>query len=228
MLKIPYWINVHKLLTRYQGLIFKLFIVAYALGFSLIGLGFYLYNALPEVFALIYEAGHLIGTVALGLFLTTLIPGILGRFKIFPLFSASIVLFRRQIGILMFIVALIHSFYLNTIPAIMTSTLGPEFMETSDVIGSVALMILLPVWLTSNDFSQKSFGRFWKTIQRLTYFALIAIFVHVALHSFKLGLIALIVFIFEAASWIKVWFFDKKSGIVGETAGEVDQNIVFQ
>lgn len=211
MIKIPYWIKVHTLLVKYKQIILNIFLTLQILGMGIIVSGFYLFSNFTEVFILIAQRGNSLGTLALLLFLTTLLPGIFSRFKIFPLVGASIVLFRRQIGILMFIVAMIHSFYVSTIPAVMTGTFGPEFVTSREILGSLSLIILLPVWLTSNNISQKFFGKFWINIQRLTYFALIAIFAHVALTSYKSALIASLVLLFEVSSWMKIWFFSKKN-----------------
>ncbi|NCO12700.1 MAG: hypothetical protein GW754_01505 [Candidatus Pacebacteria bacterium] len=210
MLEIPYWINVHKVLVKYKKIIFKLFTFSYFLGGSIIAFGFYLFNNYPLIYLIIQSLAKSFGTLALFMFLATLTPGILSRFKIFPLFASSIVLFRRQLGILMFITAMVHSFYLITIPGIMTSQFGPDFLTIRDLLGSLSLIILLPAWLTSNNYSQKKFGKIWKIIQRVTYISLVMIFIHVAFTSLKLGVLTFGVFLLEFSSWLKVWFFDKK------------------
>ncbi len=109
----------------------------------------------------------------------------------------------------MFLTALIHSFYTFTIIAVMTSQFKPELLSSREIWGSLSLMILLPVWLTSNDFSQKKLGKFWKMLQRLTYFSLIVIFLHVSFAELKWAIITFLVILIELASWIKVWFFEK-------------------
>jgi DMSO/TMAO reductase YedYZ heme-binding membrane subunit len=209
MIKLPYWINVHKILIKYKKVILNLFLIANIFSLGVIALGFYLFSSSPTLYTLMFELSSSIGTLSLILFLVTLVPGILSRFKIFPLVTSSFVLFRRQIGILMFMTAIIHSFYLSTIPGIINSRLGLEFLSTKDLLGSISLMILLPVWLTSNDLSQKIFGKLWKIIQRLAYLSLIAIFFHVALSSIKWGIVIFGMFGLELLSWLKVWFVDR-------------------
>lgn len=210
MLEIPYWINVHKILIKHKQLIFTLFIIAYTIAISLSLFGFLFYSLFPEIFNLISMFSSSFGTLALLMFLTTLMPGIFKRFGVFPLLSSSIVMFRRNIGILMFLTALVHSFYSFTIFVIMTSQFNPDILSSREILGSLSLMILLPAWLTSNDYSQKRLGKFWKMIQRVTYLSLITIFIHVALSSFKLGALTFGVLLLEFSSWLKVWFFDKK------------------
>jgi DMSO/TMAO reductase YedYZ heme-binding membrane subunit len=211
MIKLPFWPPIHKLLVTNQKIIYKLFFVAYILVGSLIPLGYYLFSSNLDLFLLIAGVAGKFGTIALILFLGTLIPGILQRFKIFPLVGASIVLFRRQMGILMFLIGILHSSYISTIPAVMTGNVGLEYLPKNGLMGIITLLFLLPVWLTSNDFSQRKFGKYWKTLQRLTYFALIAIFLHVALVELSAAILTITVLLFELTSWLKVWF--QKSSI---------------
>lgn len=219
--KVPYWGKVHTILVKNQNLIKTTFLICYTLGFVFITSGFFLYSNNLKLYLLFLGANSLFATLAMMLFSLTLLPGIFQRFKVFPLVSASITLFRRETGILMFIVAMVHSFYITTIPVIMEIISSSKLSSFSltEILGSISLMILLPVWLTSNDFSQKRLGKFWKTLQRLTYFALIFIFLHVAQTSSKKGLLLLIVLTLEFMSWIKFWFFNKK--VV--RANQVDQ-----
>jgi DMSO/TMAO reductase YedYZ heme-binding membrane subunit len=204
-MKIFFWPPIHKFLVVNKKIVNFLFSFTTILVGVLIPLGYYLFDTNLELFLVISKVANKFGTIALFLFLGTLIPGILKRFKVLPLFSASIALFRRQMGILMFLVGILHSSYLSTIPAVMTSRVGFEFMQWTDIAGVVTLMILFPVWLTSNDLSMRKFGVFWKTLQRLTYFALISIFLHVAWVATLPAVLTFIVLALELASWIKVW-----------------------
>lgn len=201
-LTLPFWPPIHKVLVQNQKLIQNALLLTSLLVAAMIPLGFYLFSNNVEVFVLIAGVANKIGTAALYLFLLTLLPGIFQRFKIFPLLSASIVLFRRQIGILMFLVAAMHSMYISSIAVISSGNFAPENFPPNGLAGTAALMILLPVWLTSNDISQNKLGSFWKTLQRLTYVALIAIFLHVAWVERSAALATGIVFSLELISWI--------------------------
>lgn len=209
-LKLPFWPPIHKLLVQNKSIIYKLFILAYIFSSFLIVFGFYVYSSMPGLYPLLYELAGNFGTLALLIFLGTLMPGIFGRFKVFPLLSASIILFRRQFGILMYFLAMIHAMYISTIPAIINNTFSLQNLPSNGLTGVITLSILFPVWITSNDISQKNLGKFWKTIQRLTYFAMIFLFFHVALVEFSNALMIAAVFTLELASWIKVWFFKPK------------------
>lgn len=201
------WGPIHIFLVKNQLLIKRLFFLAYALSVFLIVFGFYLFQNAPDWYIVFYSLSGKVGTVALFLFLGTLMPGIFQRFKVLPLFSASIVLFRRQIGILMFFCALVHSMFISTIPTLMSGTTSLDQLPPNALTGIFIILILFPVWITSNDISQKKLGKWWKTIQRLTYFAMITIFIHVALIEKSAAILTVTVFSLEIASWVKVWFF---------------------
>ena len=206
MIIISSWQPIHKFLVQHQVLIKNLFFVAYILCFALISFGFYAFNNALELYLLVYSIAGTFGTASLYLFLLCLLPGIFQRFRVFTLPSVSIILFRRQMGILMYCIALLHSFYLSTIPGIMTQNLSIENFPIHSVLGMIALSLLFPVWITSNDFSQKKLGKFWKTVQRMTYIAMLAIFVHVALVTTLSAILTAIVLVLELTSWLKVWF----------------------
>lgn len=182
----------------------SLLIFAFLLSF-LLPLGFYLYNNYFEIYLLILGLTGKFGQAALLLFLTTLLPGIVQRLKVqvFLIPAATITLFRRQLGILMYVFALLHSFYINTIPFFLDPAFDPTKLTAREMTGSFTIMILFPVFITSNDWSMQKLGRFWKTIQRLTYIAMILIFLHVALMlELPLALLTLIVIGLEIYSWI--------------------------
>lgn len=138
---------------------------------------------------LLGKYGTTLGKAALILFMITLIPGILQRLRWYPQLTmpiaAIITLFRRHIGITMFLTAWLHMAFTMTLPFyIFTGSFfppaGPRLFEMAGFIGWI---LLLPVWLTSNDTSMRFLGRKWKTLQRLTYIAIWFIVAHVALHG---------------------------------------------
>lgn len=210
MLRLPFWPPVHLFLVRNKKTVAYALFTLYLLALLMIVVGFYLFQTDLKLYVLVAKQANRVGQVSLYLFLFTLIPGILKRLKILPLFSASIVLFRRHLGILIYSFALLHSMYLSAIPMLMTQGFNYKSLSTHEVYGSLAVLILFPVWLTSNDFSQKKLGKFWKTIQRLTYIAIIFIFLHVATVNQKAMAATIIIFVLESVSWIKVWFWDKR------------------
>lgn len=166
--------------------------------------GAYVFVTQPENYSGIYEAGLWFGKVAFLLYITTLIPGILRRLQVQPLIQATIMPFRRHLGILMFLTAVVHFGYVSSIPVYFTQPFTPPVLTTHQTLGMLSLMLLLPLWLTSNDFSQKRLKKFWKYVHRLTHVAVFAIFAHVALANWWLGAIGLVVLIANVVSWGKV------------------------
>jgi sulfoxide reductase heme-binding subunit YedZ len=112
-------------------------------------------------------------------------------------------LFRRHLGIFMFLAAITHLILVSTIPKLFTySAITLDIFPQREIFGIVAMLLLFPLWLTSNDYSVVHLGKYWEWIHRLTYFALFLIFLHVALLEFSLGLIGAMVIILEIISWI--------------------------
>ncbi len=169
----------------------------------------------PQQVFVVLEIGGKLGTASLLLFSLTLLPGIIMRLKMVPKISLPIATlitpFRRHLGILMFITAFVHMSFSSTLPYIAIQLLStgkvvfPPPFRLFEQIALIAWWLLLPVWLTSNDFSKKLLGRKWKTLQRLTYLALWLIFIHVALQKESLAVALLLVGALEIYSWVFVW-----------------------
>jgi sulfoxide reductase heme-binding subunit YedZ len=167
-----------------------------------------------QIFVVLKISGKL-GTASLLLFSLTLLPGIIMRLKLVPKLTLPIATlitpFRRHIGILMFITAFVHMSFSSTLPYIALQLIStgkvvlPPPFRLFEQIGLIGWMLLLPVWLTSNDFSMKKLGKWWKRLQRLTYLALWLIFIHVALQKELLALFLLVVGLLEIYSWVSVW-----------------------
>ena len=84
---------------------------------------------------------------------------------------------RRYFGVAAFCYAFLHLvFYVRE-----TSNLRIIYLEAFDVdflFGWVGLLFLVLPFLTSNRFSTNILGKKWKPIQRLSYIAVFAIFLH--------------------------------------------------
>lgn len=133
---------------------------------------------------LLLNLGLKFGQVAAILYVLTLTPGILQRFGWLAPVRVVMMLFRRHLGILMYITMFIHMSWTTTLPLI--SLFGYDLtkypqLATFQLVGFAAALILLPLILTSNDFSVKYLGKWWKRLHKLTYVALFLIFLHVAL-----------------------------------------------
>ena len=138
------------------------------------------------------------GKSALFMLTLTVIPGILGRFKIKIPITFIITRFRRHFGILVFILAFSHSLYVYFLPQLAVNKnilIFPGFLFLQ--FGFFALILLFPLFLTSNNFSQNILKKWWKKLHRIIYLILWLVFGHVALQRFSfwsvwIGIIALI------------------------------------
>ena len=158
-------------------------------------------------FPLIFTLGKRVGDMAFILYAITLIPGMLERFQLAQTFRSVIILFRRHIGVTAFLLALVHEGYIFTFPVIITVLRSDtNFFETvtrHEVYGYIALLILFPMWLTSNDPASRKLGKYWKLLHRITYLALFMIFLHIATSaSIFLAVVAFIMVLLEIVSWI--------------------------
>ena len=154
------------------------------------------------------EVGESLGTISAILFCVTLLPGIAQRLRWFPTITlplASIVtIFRRHLGILMFLTAWVHMAFTTSVPNVILtgSPFPPNGPRLFEFFGTMSWLLLMPVWLTSNDVSMRFLGRKWKTLQRLTYIANWLIFAHVALQGESLAVLLAVVAILEITSWV--------------------------
>ncbi len=143
---------------------------------------------------LYYQLGLYFGKIAVILFILALIPGMLKRFGITHKILALLMIFRRYIGISMFLFALSHYFLVKIFPNL--SSLRTLTFSTFELWGSGALFILFFLFITSNDFSVRKMGIWWYRMQRLIYIAVWLIFFHVALQRISLWTILLGVTVF--------------------------------
>ncbi len=191
---------IQKFVIQYKDLIIRLFQAAEAALVVIWLTGTYLFTTSISWQLTIYELGKKAGVVALGLYLLSLVPGILSRTRWFPLVGTIIMPFRRQIGILMFLAALVH---FNWTTSIFVFVLGvPPMFNWAQIAGLASLLILLPLWLTSNDPSKKFLGTKWKMLHNLTHLAIFLIFTHLVLFQKNWMIPTALVVLLDVWSWI--------------------------
>ena len=149
-----------------------------------------------------YTIGVFFGRTALTLLGIVVLPGILGRFDVQIKVTRIITLFRRQLGILVFVLAFSHyqlvrgiSIYTGQIP------LFPR--PIFEIMGTSALFLLFFMFLTSNNFSQKKLGKNWKRLHRVVYLILWLLVLHTGLQRISIWSLFIFTFaILELASLI--------------------------
>ncbi len=155
--------------------------------------------------ALRSDYGKKFGTIALLLFVTTLIPSIIQRFGLAKQFSLIIKLIlpvRRQIGILMFMAAFTHYLAMKVIPVIQYKL--PVYLPLYQAFGVLAMILTLLMFLTSNNWATQKLKTNWKRLHRVTYIIGWLIFGHVILQGVSWQSIIIgVVMVLEIASLIK-------------------------
>lgn len=198
---------VNTILT-YQKLIKRVFLVFHL---ALVAFWFWGNSQIAsqglEASTLVINYGKKLGLLAVSLYVLTLIPGILVRLRVMPQLSAVLMPFRRQIGVLMFICAFIHMNFTTTLPMMASGNFDPTSLYAAPQtrFGLLAFWVLFPLFITSNDFSQKILKKRWKLLHRLTYISLFFILLHVSffnrLVAWQIGAVT----VFWALSWIMHW-----------------------
>ncbi len=152
------------------------------------------------------ELGQEFGEWSIRLLWIVALPGILKRFGAKGLFQTiQIILMRsrRRLGDIMFMLALNHFmmvqgfFYLRYGLPNLTSIPVFQYM------GIIGLTLLLPLFLTSNNYSVRSLKQYWQKIHNLIYLAIWFIAAHTLLNGQILeGSITVAIAILQIASWI--------------------------
>ena len=148
------------------------------------------------------------GNWAIRLLWLSSIPGILKRFRVTGLLQdVQIVLMksRRRIGDLMFTFALMHylwnSLFFNINFGI---NYLPIFGQTPlfKIMGFLGLFILIPLFITSNNFSVRFLKAWWTRIHSLVYVSMWLIAFHVALQGLIIeSVITFTIAILQIFSW---------------------------
>ncbi len=148
--------------------------------------------------------GKLFGDGALLSFIATLLPGIGERFGIRNIFLSIIKIYRRQVGILMYLFALLHVVLSKII-------ITASFSELSDlsifeIMGSLSLLILFSLFLTSNNISLIRLRLNWYRIHRFTYVVMFFILLHVSLQSLSAwSILMAITLILQLVSFVVIY-----------------------
>jgi DMSO/TMAO reductase YedYZ heme-binding membrane subunit len=164
-----------------RGKIIVVFKIVYVLIICFIAYVFIAMRGNDHMLMLIYEVGKKFGDFSVITYIVTLLPGMGERFNIKNSLLSILRSYRRYIGILMYIFALTHIsltklFFVTTLDGIL-----PQ--GSYEVMGLVAILSLLFLFLSSNNISMSRLKIWWYRIQRLTYIAMFFIFLHVALVS---------------------------------------------
>ncbi len=132
-----------------------------------------------------YQLAVNFGRTGLVFYIITLIPGIARRFGIKHKLVSILHILRRYIGISMFLLVVIHFWFIRGIDIFFKGPFRFSF-SNFELMGITAYFLTIPLFLTSNDFSTVKLGKLWFTIHKLTYIIMFFIFLHVALQRLSI------------------------------------------
>ncbi len=172
--------KVFESFARKSPFLIKLFPLVYFVWAGAMLVGLYINLTHSDLYYLVYSIGKNFGQAALILLGIVILPGILGRFKIEIKITRLITLFRRQLGITVFLLGLSHYALIRFFP--MISGAYPISLPVGfEIFGTIALSIFFFMFLTSNNYSVKRLGKWWKRLHRFVYVAVWSLAIHTAL-----------------------------------------------
>lgn len=157
------------------------------------------------------DLGKLAATTSIVSFWLSLLPGIMKRLGVnkppIAMFSrTALMLFRREIGVNMYIFAAVHYGWSRILPVL---AVGGNLLDVSpfETMGFLSFVLLTPLFLTSNDYSQhKLFKKAWPKLHKLAYVIIWTLFAHIALNEVgKNAFITFVIATLELYSLIVVW-----------------------
>lgn len=165
--------------------------------------GGYLTVTSGAISAFWYSLGRHFGQLALVLLGVVVLPGILGRLRVEIRITRIITIYRRQLGILTFACAFLH-FSLVRLFHWIAGTLSVTFpISGFERWGFYALAIMSLLFLTSNNFSVRNLGKWWKKLHRFIYVILWLLVLHTAIQRISVWSLFILFFaILEVVSWI--------------------------
>lgn len=155
----------------------------------------------PQNSFLWHQLGKLSGQAATLIFGITLLPGILKRLKqikLWPWGYALLTKTRKQFGIMMFLLSLAHTLWSYNL---LEKKIWPE--KLSDWMGLAAILILLPLFITSNEYSLQKLKTLWYKIHLLTHVAVWFILFHIVIKSeLSWSIITAAIILADVTSWV--------------------------
>lgn len=192
--------------ARRSQAITRLFGLLYLFIFVLLAVAAYFVLTKSPFFDIIYQIGKKFGQTALVLLGVVVLPGILGRFRVEIKLTRIITLFRRQLGITVFLLATAHSSLMRGLPLI--AGLVPFRLPLLfELAGYITMLIFFLMFLTSNNLSIKIMGPWWKRIHRFVYLAVWLLVFHTGLQRISIWSVGIFaVGALEVISWVYDFF----------------------
>jgi sulfoxide reductase heme-binding subunit YedZ len=178
--------KIFEVFAKKSPLIIRLSLFTYLLIIGMIAVGHYLYFSDPTTQAPIYSLGKKCGQLVIGLLGMVVMPGILGRLGIEIMMTRIITLFRRQIGISIFLLSFAHYSFVKSLPSFYGGVLPLMNLVAFELMGLLAFIILFLMFLTSNNWGIRKLGKWWKRLHRFVYAVLWLLVLHTGLQKISI------------------------------------------
>jgi methionine sulfoxide reductase heme-binding subunit len=166
------WVTSHRnLILRLFWLVFFLLLILITVGYRAIVIGLGDFSGFSEI-------GAKAADIAVAILIATAIPGIFRRFHISHKLVMLLMIFRRQLGIATFFFALVHVCFTTVFPEIRAN--APLIAtDPQNLAGWTTFILLIPLFVTSNNISIRALGVWWHRIHALMYGIIFVLAFHV-------------------------------------------------
>ncbi len=153
--------------------------------------------------------GYWTGIISQYTFLISLLPGIHLRFDM--TYGKRLYIFirkyRRTIGITAYTAGVLHFYWSFILPN--RGQFFPDLL--SDWMGFVALLLLTPLFLTSNDLSLNKLGKLWKKLHLVVHLVIYLLLMHVVIKGrLTTSLVTGFVMVADVFSWVVLLMRDRR------------------
>ncbi len=198
--------NFSMILFKYvvsrRGKIIRLFKIIYCFLILLFLIGARSVYYADQYQPFFYSLAVAFGKSAVVIYILTLVPGIVRRFGLKHEIVAIVMILRRYLGILMYILVFTHYWWVRGINIWFHKifVIPPPVFES---VGFIALVLLTPIFLTSTDLAVAKLGKWWGRIHKLTYVVMFLILLHTALQRISIwSILVLLIVILQMTSYI--------------------------
>jgi DMSO/TMAO reductase YedYZ heme-binding membrane subunit len=127
--------------------------------------------------------GGLLAKFSVVMLSVTLLPGMVRRLNIALFISRLLMPYRRHLGIATYLLATGHSVLNYYLPnyRVLGTPLPASLPKLFILMGLMALVLLTPLFVTSNDWAVRSLGKWWGRIHKLVYLVVLFVLLHLTL-----------------------------------------------
>ncbi len=214
--------HINRQIIPHRKAIISLFVAAEWVVVLLTAAGFYsIVTGSNETAIVWYDIGAQAGELALYVFFVTITAGILRRFGLLQPIQQLLMLFRRHLGIMTYLLGVMHWVFVR-IAFAAKQGVAPA-LATFEIPSFIAMQVMFVMFVTSNDWSVKRLGPWWKRLHALIYIVAWLLFFHVALQIGEGREKAPIAFVFAAAELVSLVYDAIKKRKARQVAAETAQ-----